>query len=376
MANMISYLDWRGDLTFMQSRFNEVDNLLLAQMCYAPFEELVEPDGSNPRTVEEVANAYFEKYGEADRCDMDAQEIRATEVLAKMAQSNRFRYCTLSFYNAHTDVAAEKQFAAVVVDIGTDAIYLAYRGTDNTLIGWKEDFNMCYASHLQAQTEAVAYFQCVARHFPEKKFFLGGHSKGGNLAVYAAVMCEDELKQRILRVYNNDGPGFRKDIIETKQYRQVLPKIRTIVPESSIVGMLLEHEEEYTVVRSTQSGGMQHDATSWEVLGRHFIYLESVSAGSRRIDSTISAWLSELSPEDLKETVDALFSVLVAAGFSTVSSIQKEPLKNALALLREMNHLEPEKKKLITGVMTALVKEGNRTVRRAIPIGQESEEEF
>ncbi|MBE5906176.1 MAG: DUF2974 domain-containing protein [Lachnospiraceae bacterium] len=375
MANMISYLDWRGDLTFMQSRFNEVDNLILAQMCYAPLEDLVCEDGSEPRTVEEIANAYFEKYSEEKRAAMDSQEMRATQVLARMAQSNRFRYCTLSFYRSQTDVKMEKQFAAVVVDIGTDAIYLAYRGTDNTLIGWKEDFNMCYASHLQAQTEALSYFTQVAEHYAGKKYFLGGHSKGGNLAVYAAIMCNEQLKKRIIRVYNNDGPGFRRDIIETSEYRQILPKIRTIVPESSIVGMLLEHEEEYTVVRSSQSGGMQHDATSWEVLGRHFIYLEAVSEGSRRIDKTITAWLSELSQEDLKETVDALFSVLMAAGFSTVSSIQKEPLKNALTLLREMNHLEPEKKKLISGVISSLVKEGNRTVRKAIPLGIESEEE-
>lgn len=375
MANMITYLDWRGDLSFVQSRFNEVDNLILAQMCYAPFEELVCGDGSNPRTVGDVADDYFYKYPEEVRKLMDSQAMRATEVLVKMAHTTRYKDCKLSFYQSHTDVASEIQFAALVIDIGTDAIYLAFRGTDNTLIGWKEDFNMCYASHLLAQKEAFQYFKTVAEHYPEKKFFLGGHSKGGNLAAYAAIMCEPDLKERIIRVYNNDGPGFRKDIIETSQYREILPKIRTIVPESSIVGMLLEHEEEYTVVRSTQSGGMQHDATSWEVLGRHFIYLESVSAGSRRIDSTISAWLSELSQEEMKETVDALFSVLMAAGFSTVSAIQKEPLKNSLMLLREMNHLEPETKKVITNVISALVKEGNRTVRRAIPLSLESGEE-
>lgn len=375
MANMITYLDWRGDLTFRQSRFNEVDNLILAQMCYAPFEDMVCEDGSTPRTVGEVADEYFMKYSEQEREQMDSQEIRATEVLAKMAHCRRFQDCELSFYQSHTDATCEKQFAAMVIDIGTDAIFLAFRGTDNTLIGWKEDFNMCYSSHLESQVEALTYFKQVAAHFKDKKFFLGGHSKGGNLAVYASVMCDNALKDRIIRVYNNDGPGFRSDIIATQQYRDILPKIRTIVPESSIVGMLLEHQEEYTVVRSTQSGGMQHDATSWEVLGRHFIYLESVSAGSRRIDSTLSAWMSELSQDEMKETVDALFSVLMAAGFSTVSSIQKEPLRNSLTLLREMNHLEPQTKKVITNVITALVKEGNKTVRRAMPLALESEEE-
>lgn len=362
MANMFDYLDWRGDLTFVQAPFNEVDNLILAQMCYTPLYGYVKEDGSNPVTIEQVAEAFFADVSEDDIEQMDTQQNRGARIFRKMAESKRFSNCTMSFYQSHTDIQMEMQFAAVVIDIGTDAIYLAYRGTDDTLVGWKEDFNMCYASHLKAQTEALSYFQMVAEHFSEKQFFLGGHSKGGNLAVYASVMCDSALKDRIIRIYNNDGPGFREDVIETQAYRETLPKIRTIVPESSIVGMLLEHKEEYTVVRSTQSGGMQHDATSWQVLGRHFVYLTSVSSGSRKLDSAISAWLSDLTEEEMKGAVDALFSVLMAAGFSTVSSIQKEPLKNAIALLREMNHLDPETRKNITNVVTALVKEGNRTV--------------
>lgn len=370
---MLDYLDWRGDLSFNQSQFNEVDNLILSQMCYAPFEKMSFVKEGKKAKLSEVADEYFEYYNTKRRKKMDTQEVRATDVLEKMAQTRRFRDCELSNYISQTDIQVEKQFAAVTIDLQTDAIYVAYRGTDNTIVGWKEDFNMCYSSNLVAQVDALHYFERIAELYPDKKFFLGGHSKGGNLATYAAIMCESELKERIIRVYNNDGPGFRKDIIETEKYRETLPKIRTIVPESSIVGMLLEHQEEYTIVRSTQSGGMQHDATSWEILGRHFVYLESTSEGSKRIDSTISGWLNGMEPEELKAAADALFSILMEAGFDTVSSIQKEPLRNALTLLRKMNHLDAETRKNITFVVSALVKEGNKAVRKVIPI--ESQEE-
>ncbi len=375
MSNMLDYIDWRGDITFEQSRFNEVDNLIFSQVCYAPFDDLLDESGEVEKSVAQVADEYFMRYSLKQRAKMDTQEIRATSVLEKMAQSKRFRDCKLSCFVSQTDLQIEKQFAAITIDLMGDAIYIAYRGTDNTLVGWKEDFKMCYSSHVEGQIDALHYFENVAKRFPDKKFFLGGHSKGGNLATYAAIMCSKELKERIIAVYNNDGPGFRKDIIESQQYHEILPKIRTIVPESSIVGMLLEHQEEYTVVRSTQTGGMQHDATSWEVLGRHFIYLETTSVGSHRIDSTISAWLNDLEPEEMQVAVDAMFSVLMAAGFSTLSAIQKEPLKNAMMLLKGMTSLDAETRKYVTTVVSALVKEGNRTVRKVIPIPFEAEEE-
>ena len=389
MANMLSYLDWRGDLTFEQSLFNEVDNLILSQMCYAPFERILDRSwyknatgtrryvakGELVMPLIEVADRYFSLYSVKRQQNMESQQIRATKVMEKMAQSKRFCDCKVGYYFSQTDLKEEKQFAAVTVDLGTDAVYVAYRGTDNTLVGWKEDFNMSYESHVQAQKDALTYFELIAKEYPEKKFFLGGHSKGGNLAVYAAVMCSRELKERIIRVYNNDGPGFRKDIIESEQYRQILPKVRTIVPESSIVGMLFGHQEEYTIVRSSQTGGMQHDATSWEVMGRHFIYLEQLSEESRKLDATITAWLSDLTAEQMKAAVDAIFSVLMTAGFSTVSAIQKEPLKNSVALIREMKHLDAETRKNITTVVTALVKEGNRAMRKVIPGPTETGEE-
>ncbi|MCR4955395.1 MAG: DUF2974 domain-containing protein [Lachnospiraceae bacterium] len=372
MANMLDYLDWRGDLTFQQSKFNEVDNLLIAQMCYAPFEGIVKEGMEGMLTVKEVADLYFEKYTLRKQKSMESQQIRATGVLAKMAQSKRFKDCYLGFYVQQT--TEKQQFSAITMDLGENCLYIAFRGTDNTLVGWKEDLTMCYASNIQSQKDAVEYLENIKGLYPKKKIYVGGHSKGGNLSVYAAVKCKKAYQKDILLVFNNDGPGFRKDIVESKEYMEMLPKIRTIVPESSIVGMLLEHREAYTIVRSTQSGGMQHDATSWEVLGRHFIYLETVSDGSKKIDSTISAWIEDLTVEEKKYVVDAIFNVLMAAGFSTVTSIQKEPLKNALALVKEMKNLTPQTKKYISTAVSMLVKEGNKTVRKAIPFPYEDEE--
>ncbi|MGN0170479.1 MAG: DUF2974 domain-containing protein [Lachnospiraceae bacterium] len=388
MANMLDYLDWRGDLTFEQSPFNEVDNLILSQMCYAPFERILDRSwyknatskkhyvakGELVLTVKEAADRFFSLYSPKRQQRMESQQIRATKVLERMGASNRFQNCNVGYYFSQTDLKEEKQFAALTVELGPDVVFVAYRGTDNTLVGWKEDFNMSYMSHVQAQKDALTFFELIAKEYPNHKFFLGGHSKGGNLAVYASVMCSQELKKRIIRVYNNDGPGFRKDIIESEQYQQILPKVRTIVPESSIVGLLYGHQEEYTIIRSSQTGGMQHDATSWEVLGNHFIYLEQLSEESRKLDTTITAWLSDLTTEQMKITVDAIFLVLMEAGFSTVSAIQKEPLRNAIALIRKMKHLDPETRKNITAVVKVLVRERNRTMRNKMRDPEQEEE--
>lgn len=390
MSNMLTYMEWRGDLSFQASKFNEVDNLIFSQMCYAPLDGVVDEakqneDGSfelekligndKKSRIDHVGDRYFNRCRGKQLSQMESQQVRASMVLERMAQTKRFRECELHYYVAKTDLVMEKQFAAVTIDLKTDALYIAFRGTDNTLVGWKEDFSMCFNSHISAQRDALAYFEEIAKKNPDKKYFLGGHSKGGNLAAYAAIMCKPEYKERIVRVYNNDGPGFRKDIVQSEQYKAILHKIRTIVPESSIVGMLLEHEEDYTVVRSSQSGSMQHDAMSWEVLGRHFIYLEKTSKGSKRIDSIITAWLSDLSKEQMRAVVDVMFSVLTEAGFSTVSSIQKEPLKNIAVLLKQINQLDAEDKRYIMSAVTALVKEGNRTMRNEIPNPFETEED-
>ncbi len=175
------------------------------------------------------------------------------------------------------DEVAEIQFSAVTVELDDETVYIAYRGTDDTLVGWKEDLNMSFMDVVPAQAEALAYLEQVLHKHDYRKVYIGGHSKGGNLAVYAAVHVEDILQSSIVEVFNNDGPGFKDNILSKQQYMNISDRITTLVPQNSVVGLLLEHDETYQVVKSSQSSGiMQHDGFSWEVLGNDFIYLPSL----------------------------------------------------------------------------------------------------
>jgi len=355
MANMMDYLDWRGDLTFEVSPFNEVDNLILAQLVYVDFEGIVPErereegsitqrnaqEGSNfgdntesilRRNAQEGSN-FGDKEGGISLMDASekfwAEHTReeilarvsmtksAAFVMEKMAQTARFRDVRLWGYVNDISDEEQSQFAVVCIGLPDGSIYVAFRGTDNTITGWREDFNMGYLTETPGQLKAVDYLNGMAAQ-ADRKLRVGGHSKGGNFAVYAAVKCDPVLQERILAVYSNDGPGFHKDMIESREYQRMLPKIHTILPESSIVGMLLEHRKNTKVVRSSHSGIQQHDATSWEVLGTQFVYVEEVAAQSVFLDETMKAWLYQLDGEERQQIVDTVFGMIEEADIRTV----------------------------------------------------------
>ena len=291
MANMMDYLDWRGDLTFTASGFNEVDNLLFAELVYTSFDGIVTGQSeAEAVTLAEASAVFWEQNSREEILARVSMTKAAPFVLEKMAKTERFRDVKLWGYVNDISEEEQSQFAVMCAGLPDGSIYVSFRGTDNTITGWREDFNMGYLSETPGQLKAVSYVEqmlgdgsCPVR--------IGGHSKGGNLAVYAAVHCSSGLQDRILAVYSNDGPGFRRDIVESAAYQRVLPKIHTILPESSIVGMLLEHQEAYEVVRSSNSGIQQHDAMSWEVLGTSFVYVREVAAQSLMLDETMKAVL-------------------------------------------------------------------------------------
>lgn len=176
---------------------------------------------------------------------------------------------------------------------------------------------------------------------------MGGHSKGGNLAIYAAVNCKESIQKRILEVYNNDGPGFNQDVITSPNYIAMLKRIRTIVPQGSIIGMLLEREEEYTVVKSKQVGLMQHDAMSWEVLGTRFVYSEEISKTSQMLDHVLKEWVGSLDEKERLEFVEALYSIFETTGAKTISELTKAKLKKANMLLKSYNAMDDVTKEMI-----------------------------
>ena len=360
MANLFDYLDWRGDITFSEVGLNEIDSLILSTLCYVDMENIVPPDHAG-RSIALVTAA--KQYLHAHRGEpaylgaiVPPQIIT---LLAMASKTKRFGNIRLTGYVNRVDAETQLQFSALTYVLGNGNIYVAFRGTDDTLVGWKENFNMSFMSTVPAQSEALKYLTDTAGVLGGG-IYVGGHSKGGNLAVFSSVRCADEIKQRIVTTYNNDGPGFSEGFISEEDYLSIREKIKTFLPQSSVVGMLLEHEENYEVVKSTETGLLQHDPFSWSVLGGKFIYLDSISEESLRIDKAVKGWLSEMDMSQREEFVDAIYETLSASGASTLTDIFNDKAK----LLRAWGNLSDENKTLVMNSIKILVKENMKAKKK------------
>ena len=368
MANLLDYLDWRGDLTLEQSPFNEVDNLILAELSFVDFKDIVPGPGEGESVaLRDAAERFFARFPEGEKIDMGVLVPAAIpDMLRKMADSRRFGDMKLNCFVDHLDVGKGEQFAALTIETGDRTLYLSFRGTDDTLAGWKEDFELACMPEVPAQKKAVAYTEAVAKQFPRKKLRLGGHSKGGNLAVYAGVFCPPFVQRRIAAIWSNDGPGFHDDLLDLPEHQRVAERICSIVPKSSVVGMLLEHEEDYTVVDSNQLGFMQHDGFSWQVLGDHFITLRQVTQQAHFSDQELRGWVHGLSVEQRETFVGALFDVLTASGAVTLTDLRDDSFKAVGAMVKAMKDLDKETRDGLWEFLAILFKSNLRMVLEGI----------
>lgn len=347
MSNIIDYIKWRGDLSFNQSEFNEIDNLILARFSYFCLDGAIK---ENEKITIKQAYENTEKIGIPEQKIL---QIEDKDLFPAMAKSKRFGKLYIIEYVNNVDEDEEKQFSAVTILLPDNTMYVAYRGTDNTLVGWKEDFNMCFSSNVPSQLAATQYLEKVSK-LNKRKIRVGGHSKGGNLAIYAAVFANDSVKNRIINVYNNDGPGMSSDIIEKQEYKDMVSKIYTYVPQSSIIGRLLYHEEKYKVIESTQTGIMQHDLYSWQLEGKKFTYLEELTKESKVADKVIKGWLNGISPERRQEFVDILYQILITTNAQTLKEFSNNWLKNASICLKAYTTSNEEDKKIISDTLVKL----------------------
>ena len=364
MANIMDYLDWRGDLSLADSPFNEVDNLLLAELSFLDLEGIV-PDagqGESIRLQEAVAAYFHAREGQEPTMGVLVPD-QIPAMAEKMALSRRFSAMRLDCYRAHLDLERESQFAALTVDLGDGTVYLSFRGTDDTLVGWKEDFNMAFLPIVPSQRLAVDYIRDVAARYPRRKLRIGGHSKGGNLAVYGSVFCGNRVQRRIHTVYNNDGPGFKESLVPLPAYQAIRDRMASIVPQSSVVGMLLEHDDNYTVVRSSNPGVyFQHDGFSWEVLGNHFLHLDDLSQSGRIHNQAIRAFLGEMDDGQRVAFVDALFEVLGATNARTLSELDADWVKSISAMVRSYKTLSREARQMLSQALKVLLRAGTENL--------------
>lgn len=365
MANIHEYLIWRGDVPFTVSPFNEVDALVLSELAYTDFHGVLSEEGEQRITVEETRRLFWEKHTREEIMAMDSYTKTAPFLMDEMAGKGRFGGTVMAYYYDVIDTNVDVQLAALTFYLPDGTAFVAFRGTDDTVVGWKEDFNLSYMPETEGQRRAAEY---LTRHFSGQSISIrvGGHSKGGNLAVYAAVCAEKAVRDRVIAVYNNDGPGFLKEFTETDAYREMLPRIICTVPEKAVIGTLLDSKAFQHVVKSTVSGIFQHDGFSWQVLGNRFVEAQKRSDSSVALESTLHQWLAEQSDVKRRTFVNTLFGLLESTGRATIGEIKGDLLGSLSSMWKMLESMPKEQREITWNMITQFIAAGSDTILQEI----------
>lgn len=343
----MDYLNWRGDILFSQVGVNDVDALIFSALSYIRYDGLVSEDLQVSASLRTVVRTILALPEPMSRCRVE----KDLALLQAVADSDRFGRINVTFYRSVFVPEEETQFAAVTFLLEDGSAFLAFRGTDSTLAGWKEDFNMSFQRSVPAQRLAQEYVQRFTAFNP-RPMRLGGHSKGGNLAVYAGAKCGELVQERVLEVFNFDGPGFAQEMMTEPGYQRIVSKVKTLVPQFSVFGMLLEREENHRVVLSNASGLLQHELYSWQVNGKDFVSGQELTEGSRFLDRTFTTWLAGLTNAERGEFFDGVFGLLMQENANYAKDVLRP--QNILAALRSIR-LEEGKRRMIGTVLQELV---------------------
>ena len=336
MADLYDYLNWRGDISFSQSAVNEIDSPIFATPAYRDY----------PNDTSHSLKQLGQQVTEEQKPDKKRREAlgffaEIPRLLQRAGMTNRYASVMVHNFISKLNDAQSLQFAAMVFTVKKDLHVITFRGTDTNLVGWKEDLMMSFMDEIPAQQEAARYVKDLCDRL-QGNFIITGHSKGGNLAVYAAVQQEEADRKRIRAIYNHDGPGFQKHVLEDRSYRKMLRRIHTFIPQSSIVGILLEHGGDFTAVQSDQISILQHDPFSWEVEGPHFVPAGELSMGVLAIKDAIRSWLNKVSIKERAEFVKSFCELIEATGANTLEDLSNEKLQSAYSILKAYTHMSKE----------------------------------
>lgn len=352
MANIFDYIQEVKDQSIYDLPFLELDVLALIEITYLSFDGLglKETHSKTERRLIEVADQLprtLSMMTIQDRLDL----------LDQMVLTTRFKNVKLLGYQNEIDHELEKQFAAMTYRLSLDTYLVIFRGTDDSIIGWKEDFHMAYMDHIPAQKSALSYLKKMMKCYPKARFWVAGHSKGGNLAIYAASFLPVCLQDRLDRIYSYDAPGFNKSLVSLEGYLACSSKMKGYIPQGSIIGMMLEGAIPLEVVYSTAKGGLaQHNTFTWQVEGRHFITLDQTTADSQQMDKTLKNWVQEVPKEELKDFLDTFFGLILDAGISSIDDFLKfENISKLKAIVHNARTLDPKKREMMVGLMRQLL---------------------
>ncbi|MDN5333832.1 MAG: hypothetical protein PWP59_1094 [Sphaerochaeta sp.] len=350
MGNIIDYVKLAKD-SFDSRPFCEVDSLVLSQFAYLRF------NGFVPGISSLYGSISVRELMEQDNLEslfLDVRDKRNNrKLLSALADSPRFQDIRMTWYVEHTDPVQEKQFSAITFLIGEGIAYVAFRGTDSTFVGWKEDFNMAFLNPVPSQEEGVKYLNRFVGS-PYRTMLVGGHSKGGNIAVYASMYCEQSIQDRIHVIFSHDGPGFTDDIFLSENYAKTKYKIRKTLPQSSLIGMLLQQQEEFKVVKSNRFWIMQHDPFSWLVNGVDFQYADNLKGNASYFNRVLNKWVSSFDKEQREVFVDSLYHVIKSTNAKTFKDLLLNKKGKIFAAVYAIKDIDEDTRRFILKTLGSL----------------------
>ncbi|MBQ3393251.1 MAG: DUF2974 domain-containing protein [Lachnospiraceae bacterium] len=357
MGNLFDYLEWRGDLPLRDVPLGEADNVLLCELAYADLEGSVPGDGTLV-PIDEVCERFWSRHTE-EEIKKDVEPFRMPPMLLNPTRdTERFGKMKLSHFVNSVSGESGEQMSAVTFHLDDGTVFVAFRGTDKSLVGWKEDFCLSYMERTAGQKKAVDYLNRVADSLPaDVKIRVGGHSKGGNFAIYASCFCREALRERITEIYTNDGPGFIDSITKTREYEQMLSRIRSFIPELSIFGLLLETRFPHTIIRSSAKGIMQHDAFSWEIMGGRVVRGAGRTEGSILVEQVLDKWIKGIPAEKKKEFIDSLFDMFARTGAEQLTDVTRNFLGSYM-LIKSFLGMGERDQKILVDTLSSLFRSG------------------
>lgn len=355
MGSLFEYISWRGDISLANVPATPVDTLIFSLLSYVDFTGIVPQNTEDPVRLGDA----IEQWLAAPHVEKTAFERNHTLLMRAVKDTVRFGELPVTAARKIHDRSAGIQFGALTFLLPGQTVFIAFEGTDDSLVGWKEDLRMSYECPVPGHLKAAEYTFEIANAFPLRRLLLGGHSKGGNLALYAAVKGDRSYRHRIAALYNHDGPGFCDDTVSTPAYLEMRDRIVTYLPAASIVAVLLEHDNNYKIVKSSNKGILQHDGYSWEVQGGSFVLSEERSPLGKKTEAVIARFLRETTPEHKRQFVETLFQLLEASEEDSVTGLGKQ--KSLRNILRAYTGLAPDVREMLSETVSKL-----NQVRRAV----------
>lgn len=347
MKDIFDYIEKYGDKSFEEKEFNEIDNIIFSQLVYNDFGTTV---GKDEVFLCDAAMDFFAKNSDEELEELIGITQKSAALLMECAKTRRYGYVRLCDYVNSVNCEIDKQFAGMNFILNDKTLLVAFRGTDTTIAGIKESAMLSYMFPVPAQIEALHYFQETAMVKKCEEIILCGHSKGGNLALYAAVNCSNSLKKKIAAVYEDDAPGFPKCFFERYDFKQIAPKTHFFTPQGSIIGRMLNHANAPIIVESTNSGLKQHQVSSWVIENDKFKTCEKYDASSDFFAEYINKMIDYVGEDDLEQFFNAIDYVLTNIGiddFYDFKSLDLKKIYNAIDTLSDLTKEQKEHFKLI-----------------------------